>query len=93
MKKQYIHIWTDYDDDTVNTQESPLVESLKQAVTEYWQQYQPPFNYKHTLVFDTESKSCELINITDYMDRETNRLKPEYEKLTGHEMGVRHGAI
>ena len=93
MSKHYIHIWKDYNDDTISTQEAIPSESVEDAVDAYWKQYQSPYNYLHTLVLNINGGTYETMDITDYIDIDTLAYTPKREKLTGHEMGLINGAI
>ena len=91
MTMQYIHIWTNYDDDTVNTAEGEPTVTLADAIDSYWQQWNAPFEYKHTLALDHADGTFMVIDIRESMEKESD--VPDYERVTGHEMGILHGRV
>ena len=99
MKELYINIWL-YDDKDLIVEHEPCM-SLDEAIRDY-EEFANSFKYSHTIMIDFEGglkNTLEIawskkINIEDYKRAlEQDSDAPEYERLTGHEMGVCLGRV
>ena len=97
MSKQYIHTWKCKNGKAFIQEHDVAIGNIDAAIEEYYQQQSISFRYSHTLVIDTETLACHMVNIEVEIEfrkvLEEEDSKPEYESLTGHEMGVCAGRV
>lgn len=89
--EMYIHIWNDNNKAYVLEHTPPS--NLEAAVKEYWQQLLL-MPYVHTVLINSRTKQSYTFDIRDYTKNpQQSKTTPEYEKQTGHELGLCPGRV
>lgn len=90
--KIYIHIWHDGKTGEDFMHEQTFTTSIDEAIKQYDQENFGDFVYRRTLELETDTKDFKSINIEEIIE-ERKELPFQYERLTGHEMGVCPGRV
>jgi hypothetical protein len=91
----YINMW-ESKDEAHHFYEHDAVYSIEDAIKDYHEWDWTDDTYALTLKLDLVNGTFERIDITDYIeeeDEDEDSVGEEYERLTGHEMGVCPGRV
>ena len=95
MKKVFLNVWQDRNGKY--TQEWAVCETIEDAVEAYEDHIGLAHLYLYTLEIGYSEVPVESIvkeiDITRFIDEQTESLEPDYEPLTGHELGVCLGRV